>query len=67
MKVKYLAEGMNRYFTLGEEYWPFTNNGDVYVKDNFGTPWFLHSNGLGYSIYCGAVNNTTLAEFVQRR
>ncbi|EOK9832709.1 hypothetical protein QY794_RS16235 [Escherichia coli] len=55
---------MSRYFTLGEEYWPFTSNGDVYVKDNFGTPWFLHSNGLGYSIYCGAVNNTTLAEFV---
>ncbi|WGL32923.1 hypothetical protein JDPAHGNP_00170 [Escherichia phage S127 BCL3] len=64
MKVKYLAEGMSRYFTLGEEYWPFTENGDVYVKDDQGVPWFLHPNGLGYSIYCGAVNNTTLAEFV---
>ncbi|ATW61549.1 hypothetical protein 206_0198 [Phage 206] len=64
MKVKYLAEGMSRYFTLGEEYWPFTSNGDVYVKDNFGTPWFLHSNGLGYSIYRSAMSDTTLAEFV---
>ncbi|QHR66497.1 hypothetical protein ime_138 [Escherichia phage ime] len=64
MKVKYLAEGMSRYFTLGEEYWPFTSNGDVYVKDNFGTPWFLHSNGLGYSIYHSAMSDTTLAEFV---
>lgn len=64
MKVKYLAEGMSRYFTLGEEYWPFTSNGDVYVKDNFGTPWFLHSNGLGYSIYRSAMSNATLAEFV---
>lgn len=64
MKVKYLAEGMSRYFTLGEEYWPFTSNGDVYVKDNFGTPWFLHSNGLGYSIYRSAMSNTTLVEFV---
>lgn len=64
MKVKYLAEGMSRYFTLGEEYWPFTSNGDVYVKDNFGTPWFLYSNGLGYSIYRSAMSNTTLAEFV---
>lgn len=64
MKVKYLAEGMSRYFTLGEEYWPFTSNGDVYVKDNFGTPWFLHSNGLGYSIYRSAMSNITLAEFV---
>lgn len=64
MKVKYLAEGMSGYFTLGEEYWPFTSNGDVYVKDNFGTPWFLHSNGLGYSIYRSAMSNVTLAEFV---
>lgn len=64
MKVKYLAEGMSRYFTLSEEYWPFTSNGDVYVKDNFGTPWFLHSNGLGYSIYRSAMSDTTLAEFV---
>lgn len=64
MKVKYLAEGMSRYFTLGEEYWPFTSNGDIYVKDNFGTPWFLHSNGLGYSIYRSAMSNATLAEFV---
>ncbi len=64
MKVKYLAEGMSRYFTLGEEYWPFTSNGNVYVKDNFGTPWFLHSNGLGYSIYRSAMSNATLAEFV---